>query len=124
MIVFTSHVAPPDKAGRLPVLVREGFSWWAALFGWLWLLVQGAWGPALLVLAGALVAAKLGAVFHSVAPLVAVFLVQGIFGRDLVRWWLGLRGWRPGGPVAACSHDAALLRLLAERPELQAGLRP
>ena len=124
MIVFTSHLAPPEQRGRLPVLVREGFSWGAALFGWLWLLVQGAWGPALLLFAAGVAAAKLGVMLHSVAPAVAVFLVQGVFGRDLVRWWLGLRGWRPAGPVAASSHDAALLRLLAEHPDLQAGLRP
>ena len=123
MIVFTSHVAPPAKSGQLPVLVREGFSWGAAIFGWIWLLFQGAWGPALLVLAAALLAGKLGMVTHSIAPGLAVFLVQGVFGRDLVRWWLTLRGWRPAGPVAAPSHDAALLRLLDERPELQAGLR-
>ncbi len=122
MIVFTSHVPPPARTARLPVLVREGFSWAAAIFGWLWLLAQGAWGPALLVLAGALLAAKLGAMSHSAAPLLALFLVQGMFGRDLVRWWLGLRGWREAGPVVAPSHDAALLRLLAERPELRTGL--
>ncbi len=121
MIVFTSHLAPPGGTQPLPVLVREGFSWGAALFGWLWLLVQGAWLPALLVLAGAIGAVKLGAMTHSVAAPLAVFLVQGIFGRDLVRWWLGLRGWRPAGPVIAASHDAALLRLLAERPELRTG---
>ncbi len=122
MIVFTSHVAPPGKTPRLPVLVREGFSWGAALFGWFWLLLQGAWLPALLVLAAAIGAAKLGMATHSLAAPLAVFLVQGIFGRDLLRWWLGLRGWRPAGPVVATSHDAALLRLLAERPELRTGL--
>jgi hypothetical protein len=118
MIIYTSHVKPQ----RLPVLVREGFSWGAAVFGWLWLLAQGAWVPALLVLAGAVVAMRLGALTQSLAPIVALVLIQGVFGRDLVRWWLGLRGFAPAAPVAALTHDAALLRLLAERPELAAGL--
>jgi hypothetical protein len=118
MIIFTSHVKPR----RLPVLVREGFSWGAAIFGWLWLLAQGAWVPALLVLAGGLVAGKLMMVTQSVAPLVAIVLVQGVFGRDLVRWWLRLRGYAPASPVAALTHDAALLRLLSERPDLASGL--
>jgi hypothetical protein len=39
-----------------------------------------------------------------------------------VRWWLGLRGYTQAGPVAAATQDAALLRLLTERPDLQAGL--
>jgi hypothetical protein len=114
MIIFTSHVKP----GNLPVLVREGFSWGAALFGWIWLLAQGAWVPGLLVLAGAVAALWASSAMGSVAPLVALFLVQGVFGRDLVRWSLGLRGYAPGLPVAAASHDGALLRLLSERPAL------
>ena len=118
MIVYTSHVKP----NVLPVLVREGFSWGAAIFGWIWLLFEGAWVPALLVLAAAIGALKLSGMVHSPAPLVALFLVQGVFGRDLVRWWLGLRGYRNAGPLAAASREAALLRLLSERPELRAGL--
>jgi hypothetical protein len=118
MIIFTSHVKPQ----RLPLLVREGFSWGAAIFGWLWLLVQGAWVPALLLLAGALAAGKLMALTHSVAPLIAIVLIQGVFGHDLLRWWFSLRGYRQDAPVAALTHDAALLRLLNERPDLQAGL--
>jgi hypothetical protein len=118
MIIYTSHVKPQ----LMPVLVREGFSWGAAIFGWIWLLLQGAWVPALLVLAAAVGALKLAALAHSPAPLVAVFLVQGIFGRDLVRWWLTLRGYQPGGPVAAATYDAALLRLLSERPQYRVGL--
>ncbi len=118
MIVYTSHVKP----NALPVLVREGFSWGAAIFGWIWLLCVGAWIPALLVLAGAIATFALAAPLHSPAPMVALFLIQGLFGRDLVRWSLGLRGYANAGPVAAATHDAALLRLLSERPDLRTGL--
>ena len=118
MIVYTSHVKP----NHLPVLVREGFSWGAAIFGWIWLLFEGAWVPALLVLAAAVGALTLSGYVQTPAPLIAVFLVQGVFGRDLVRWSLRLRGYANAGPVAAATHDAALLRLLSERPELRTGL--
>ena len=118
MIIFTSHVKPR----RMPVLVREGFSWGAAIFGWIWLLCLGAWIPALLVLAAAVGALKLAAMTNSPAPLAALFLVQGLFGRDMVRWSLGLKGFQSMGPVAAASRDAALIRLLTERPQLQVGL--
>jgi hypothetical protein len=114
MIIFTSHVTPR----ALPVLVREGFSWGAAMFGWLWFLVQSAWVPGLLVLAGDAAATWAASTTGSLAPLAAAFLVQGVFGRDLVRWSLGLRGYVPGLPVAATTHDGALLRLLSERPAL------
>jgi hypothetical protein len=118
MIIFTSHVKPQ----RLPVLVREGFSWSAAVFGWLWLLVQGAWVPALLLLACVLAVSRLMVATHSMLPLIGLVLIQGVFGRDMLRWWLGLRGYRQDTPVAALTHDAALLRLLNERPDLTAGL--
>lgn len=118
MIVYTSHVKP----NALPVLVREGFSWGAAIFGWIWLLVLGAWIPALLVLAAAIGALAVAGSIQSPAPVVALFLVQGVFGRDMLRWSLWLRGYLNAGPVAAATHDAALLRLLSERPELRTGL--
>jgi hypothetical protein len=119
MIIFTSHVKP----GSLPVLVREGFSWGAAIFGWIWLMAQGAWVPGLLALAGAVAALWAAGALGSAAPLLALFLVQGVFGRDLVRWSLALRGYAPGLPVAAASHDGALLRLLSEQPALYAVAR-
>jgi hypothetical protein len=103
MIIFTSHVK---------------FSWGAAIFGWIWFLAQGAWVPGLLILAGDVTATWAAGATGSIAPLAAIFLGQGVFGRDLVRWSLGLRGYVPGLPVAATTHDGALLRLLSERPAL------
>ena len=113
MTIFTIH----GKPQCLPVLVPEGFSWGAALFGWLWLILQGAWVPGLLVLATAFGAAFLSDRIGSPAPLAGLFLAQGMFGRDLVRWWLALRGYQPAGAVAAATRDAALVRLLSERPQ-------
>lgn len=118
MIVYTSHVKP----GALPVLVREGFSWGAAIFGWIWLLLAGAWIPAVLVFIGALAALQLATMIGAPAVLLALFLAQGMFGHDLLRWSLALKGYRSAGPVAGATHDAALLRLLDERPDLRAGL--
>ena len=47
MRFWTAHI----RAGAAPVLVREGFSWGALLFGPLWLAVHRAWIPAVLALA-------------------------------------------------------------------------
>jgi hypothetical protein len=111
---YTSYLKP----GFLPVLVPEGFSWGAAIFGFIWLLFHRAWIPAALLLAFGLLVLRLGAGLHSVAPSLALFLLQGLFGRDLWRWSLSLTGHRPGPLVAAPGHDSALARLLTQRADL------
>ena len=47
MKFWTAHI----RTGAAPVLVREGFSWGALLFGPLWLAVHRAWIAAVLTLA-------------------------------------------------------------------------
>jgi hypothetical protein len=111
--VFTSHLKP----GEAPVLVREGFSWGAAVFGWLWLLWQRAWIPAALVFALMLLVTRSGDRWAG-ALLIGLVLLQGCFGRDLVRWSLRLRGYTDGPVVAARNVDGALARLVAERADL------
>ena len=44
MRFWTAHV----RQGTAPVLVREGFSWGALLFGPIWLAAHRAWIPAVL----------------------------------------------------------------------------
>ena len=118
MMIFTSHLKP----GHQPVMVREGFSWAAAIFGWLWLLYHRAWVPAALVFAASLLLARLGQIVSPLALGLALFLLQGLFGRDLWRWSLALGGYQSGPPVLASNQDAALARLLTERADLLRGL--
>jgi len=113
MKTFTSHLKP----GVPPLLVHEGFSWAAAAFGWLWLLFQGAWIPAIIVFAASLLLLGHPGAWSG-ALLIGLFVAQGCFGRDLVRWSIGLRGFTPGPIIAARNHDAAYARLLTERPDL------
>ena len=117
-MVFTSHLKP----GQTPVLVREGFSFWAALFGWLWLLVNRAWIAAALVFAASVLVGRLTTSLQSPGPAIGRFVLQGMFGRDLLRWGLARRGFVEGPPVVAGNRDGALVRLLAERPDVLQGL--
>jgi hypothetical protein len=114
MKLFTTHLRP-DQA---PVLVREGFSWGAFLFGFLYFAVCGAWIAAVLDLAAVLLAYALGRATGSAAPLIGLFALQGIFGRDLLRWGLARRGFAEGPVVAAADHDQAFARLLGARADL------
>src|SRR5271166_3488658 len=88
----------------LPRLIPEGFSRGAFLFGPLWLLSCGAWIPAVLQAAA--------------YAIIALALLVGFSGNDLVSWSLGLRGYVLSGVVVARDAEGALLRLLEMRPEL------
>ncbi len=110
MRVYTSHRRP----GEPPLLVREGFSWLGAIFGWLWFLAHAAWIPAVLDLALAVLVWRLGAWLRSPWPGVGLFLLQGFFARDLWCWSLARRGFEPGPVVAAEDEETAFARLMTE----------
>lgn len=112
MRAWTVHL-PPDAAE--PVLLREGFSVWALLFGPLWLLWHRCWLAAL----GALVLAV--ALAFLMPPLtLALAVLLGLHGQDLRRWTLARRGWRLAHVVMARDEEAALARLLSRAPMLRA----
>jgi hypothetical protein len=117
---WTAHVRP----GSEPVLVREGFSWGALFFGWLWLLLHRAWIPAILLLASGIVIAALTSGDTRLLLLGALAVLQGLFGNDLWRWSLERRGYTLAHVVAAANADGALLRLLQRRPDLAEALAP
>ncbi len=113
MRLFTAHT----RYQSTPVLVREGFSWGAAVFGPFWFALQRCWVAAAL----ALLAAVAASAAHGRWPLLlalALGWVQGLFGRDLVRWSLGRRGFLLAHVVAGRDGDEALARLLDRRPDL------
>lgn len=119
MRAWTAHLAP----NREPVLLPEGFSWGAFLFGPVWLLIQRAWIPAALYVVVTVVLSALplpqGA---STVIGLAISVLAGVLGRDWVRWSLERRGYTEGAVLAARDGDAAYARLLAARPDLAHGL--
>ncbi len=115
MKIYTAHL----RGSAPPVLVREGFALGALLFGPLWLLANGAWIAALVLLALESVAGLAG---PPVGPLLmlGLALLNGWYGRDLVRWHLARRGYLLAHVVAARNEDAAYARLMDARPDLVA----
>lgn len=104
------------------VLVREGFSWGAFLFGPVWLAVNRLW---LVALATLLLAVALGAVLPAglaIPAVLALGFLLGAHGRDLRRHALARRGYAEAGVVAERDMERALARLLTERPDLAAPL--
>ncbi len=117
MRTYTAHL----RERATPVLVREGFSIAAALLGPAWLLTQRAWIAGVLSLCAWVVVVLLPTPAIGIAALVLIW-VQGVFGRDLLRWSLARRGYTMELVLAARDEDGALARLLAARPDLASGL--
>ena len=106
------------RPGTAPVLVPEAFSPGAALFAPVWLLLHRAWIAAAFALcAEVTVATTTDGALRLLLAVVVVWLF-GLFGQDLRRWSLTQRGFVLSHVVAAPTGDAALARLLDQRPEL------
>jgi uncharacterized protein DUF2628 len=124
MRVWTVHVPPAlDREGspsrRAPVLVREGFSWGAFLFGPFWLLANRLWPAALLWFVAAVAALLLASAGGALA-LPALQFLLGCHARDLRRRALARRGYAQAHVVVERDEERALARLVAARPELAA----
>ena len=116
MRVYTAHTSETDG----PVLVREGFSAWALVFGPFWLLAQRAWVAGVLALCADIAIALLPSPASTILSVALSFAIA-LFGRDLVRWSLSRRGYLLAHVVAARNDDEALARLLERRPDLISG---
>lgn len=103
------------------VLVRDGFSWGAALFGFLWALYIGAWDAALALLAvqvaaGALLPWLLADPAQLGLAQAGVAIATGFAAGELRRALLGLRGFREHGVVHAQEREDAERRYLDAHP--------
>jgi hypothetical protein len=99
------------------VLVREGFSWGALLFGPFWLLSHRAWIPGVLALAAGVALAFAPPPLGGLMEWLLAWAL-GLFGQDLRRWSLERAGYDLVHVVAAPDADSALARLLERRPDL------
>lgn len=118
MKTYTAHTSPDHP----PVLLLEGWSWGAALFGPFWLLAYRAWIPGVLFLA-------VTVLVQVVAPpeLAGVLglgfgVLAGLMGRDALRWSLERRGYELVHVLAARDEESALARLLHVRTDLHEAL--
>jgi Protein of unknown function (DUF2628) len=115
MAVYTVHQPPLKKYEAAPdpvrfAFVRDGFSFWAFLFGPLWMLRYRMW----LVLLGyiiVVIAMQVGLRFVGAPRGVAVFaafllaLLVGMEAGTLRRFTLGRRRWRNLGTIVGSDRD-------------------
>ena len=120
MKFWTGHLRPDAE----PVLVQEGFSWGALIFGPLWLAAHRAWIPAAMSLAAAILIEALTSGPTQAALMLALAVWFGIFGNDMRRWSLGLRGFTLLEVVSARDETEALGEWLQRRPDLAGRFLP
>jgi hypothetical protein len=123
MRVWTVHHRPTiaDKPART-VMLREGFSWWAALFPLFWFLAKRLWIVAALYFA---LATLLGFVLPAgISPwaMIALQILTGFEARNLQRWTLERGGFRLMGVVQGRDEEGAVLNLADRRADLARGL--
>ncbi|MBN9261132.1 MAG: DUF2628 domain-containing protein [Hyphomicrobium sp.] len=110
MRVYTVHESkdpPSDRLDRAEALrfVREGFSWTAAIFAPLWLLVRGFWLALLVYVVVAVVltfgvqALGLGDEIQSLL-MIALHVLVGFEADTIERWTLKRQGWEMIGTVS------------------------
>ena len=120
MKFWTAHI----RAGAAPILVREGFSWGALIFGPLWLAAHRAWIAAALSLAAFILIVFLATDGIAAALLTTLVVLLGLSGHDLRRWSLDLRGYLLAQVVVARDELGALEQLLERRPDLKGSFLP
>lgn len=114
MKIWTAH----EKANLPPVLVREGFSFGALVFGPFWLAAHRAWLPAIAALLLSLLIVLLTNPPASMLLMPGLALLLGFSGWDLVRWSIAHRGYLESNVVTGRHEDDANFRLLTSRPDL------
>jgi len=120
MKMWTAHLRPDAE----PILVPEGFSWLALIFGPLWLAAHRAWIPAVIVLAADVVVSTLVPMPLSIVLDVGLTLLVGLSAQDLRRWSIENRGYLLTHVIAARDEAEALGRLLTGRPDLARHFMP
>lgn len=124
MRIYTVHLGPqraPNGRERDVVFVKEGFSWPAFTFAFIWAVVKGMWRSALILFA---VQIAVGVATKSFSPEVqgvlqlAMLFLFGAYGNDLQRFELARRGYTEIGVVAAGGLSAAEQRAFEHMPAL------
>lgn len=120
MRFWTAHI----RTGAEPVLVREGFSWGALIFGPIWLAAHRVWIPAVLAVVCIVLILTLARGGTAAALLATLVVLLGLSGHDLRRWSLDYRGYLLAQVIAARTESDALARLLERRPDLKGSFLP
>lgn len=126
MTVYSVHVRDtglnPDLA-----LVKDGFSWPAAIFGFFWAVAVGAWDVAWVLLAAQIVLSLtlpmlIGDAGALTVAQLGVSVLIGMVANELRRWSLDRHGLHEEAIVSAHDKEEAARRYLDANPYMTAKL--
>lgn len=122
MTIYSVHIRDNASKPDLAV-IPDGFSWGAAVFGFVWALYIGAWGLALLLfvvqaLAGSLISALIGDPGAQAMAHIGVAAAIGFGVGELRRVLLGIGGLREVGVVTGRDTQDAERRYLDSHPDV------
>ncbi|HEY9163082.1 MAG TPA: DUF2628 domain-containing protein [Magnetovibrio sp.] len=126
MSIYSVHIRDSGSKPAM-VVIPDGFSWGAAVFGFLWALYIGAWDLALLLLVIQVASETLISLLladpavQGVAQL-GVAVAIGFSAQELRRMLLGLRGLREAGVVTGADRESAERRYFDTHPTITARL--
>ena len=137
MSVYTVHEPPQRDAGASVnpdrfVFVRDGFYFWAMVFGPLWLLWRRLWlallfyAIAWVAVEGALFALKANPAAHGAVGFLFAILL-GMEASSLWRWTLHRRGWKNLGVVVGDDLESAerrFFQIWREQPQAASAPKP
>ncbi|MCW8916500.1 MAG: DUF2628 domain-containing protein [Magnetovibrio sp.] len=126
MSVFTVHVRDTGLRPTL-ALVKDGFSWPAAVFGFIWALVIGAWDVALVLFALQMVVGTVAGLLIESPDVQTVIqiglaVVIGLIANEMRRWSLDRHGLHEDAVVTAHDKEEAERRYLDANPYMTAKL--
>jgi len=126
MTVYTVHVRETGLKPTL-ALVKDGFSWPAAIFGFIWALVIGAWDVALVLFllqlaVGLAVPMLIGDPTAQAVIHLGVAVVVGLSANELRRWSLDRRNMFEEAVVTAHDKEEAERRYLDANPYMTSKL--
>lgn len=126
MTVYTVHVRDTGLKPSL-ALVKDGFSWPAAIFGFFWALVVGAWEVAVVLfllqlVVGVAVPLLVGDPTSQAVIHLGVAVATGLIANELRRWSLDRRDMFEEAVVSAHDKEEAERRYLDANPYMTSKL--
>ncbi|QDH17861.1 hypothetical protein [Swingsia samuiensis] len=107
---MSSYVPCIDpRKQKLPILVKEGFSWRVLLLGWVGLLTYGNYLSALLAGAGTFLIHSYIEGTSEGLTIIALHVILAVYTSEIRLWEMRIRGREIGPPIWATSKDTALM---------------
>ena len=119
MTTYTIYAKANDAAAADAIFLPDAFSWGAFAFTWVWALWNRMWIVAVVVLAVVAAASALPLPQEIVLTL-AVNILMGLHGNDLLGWSLSRRGYSEIGLSHGSSLEEAELRFYSSETKTSA----